>query len=42
MIAAYRIKMRRIASYGTVLNPLTGLKEERVLIESHDGSGKKT
>ena len=41
VIAAYRIKMKRIASYGTVLNPLTGLREERVLIEKNSGIGKK-
>ena len=41
VIAAYRIKLRRIASYATVMNPLSGLQEERVLIESYGDSTNK-
>ena len=39
VIAAY--KLRRIASYATVMNPLSGLQEERVLIESYGDSTNK-
>ena len=34
VLAAYRIKRRRVASCATVTNPLSGKKEERVIIES--------
>ena len=33
IIAAYRIKMRRIASNASILNPLSGQQENRVLID---------
>lgn len=38
MIAAYRIKMRRIASWATVMNPLSGKMEDRVLINSNNSN----
>ena len=41
VIAAYLIKLRRIASYATVMNPLSGLQEKRVLIESYGDSTNK-
>ena len=42
VITAYRIKLRHITSYATVMNPLSGLQEERVLIESYgDTTNKK-
>ena len=41
VIAAYHIKLRLIASYATVMNPLSGLQEERVLIESYGNSTNK-
>ena len=40
IIVAYRIKMRRIASYATVLNPLNG-QQERVLIDVDRSSERK-
>ena len=41
VIAAYPIKLRRIASYTTLMNPLSGLQEERVLIGSYGDSTNK-
>ena len=40
-IAAYRIKMRRIASCATVTNPLSGKMDDRVVIDS-DSNGDRT
>ena len=38
MIAAYRIKMRRTASWDTVMNTLSGKMEDRVLVNSNNSN----
>ena len=38
MIVAYRMKMSRIASWATVMNPPSGKMEDRLLINSNNSN----